>query len=129
MHIIAIRRGERTDPLPGPREEDTIPNVAPWLALLQHFVESDHIGIIGWEIVLEMLEKIILVERTDHAGAGLAVEAPLFQVVPIGVLPFPPHLNEREHILKHFMMAGERAVRFLFGESDVQLMSLHVFCL
>ena len=127
LHVVAVCRSECPNPLSGPREKDAVSNVAVWLALFQHIVELDHIGIIGGKVELEMLEKTVFVERTNHAGAGLTVKSPLFQVVLIGILPFPPHLNERIFILEHLMPTGKRAVRFLLGKSNVQFMCLHIF--
>lgn len=126
LHIVAVHRSECPDPLPGPGQENTVLDLALRLAPLQHIVELDHIGIIGGEVMLEMLEEVIFMERADHAGAGLTVQPPLLQIVAVGVFPLPAHINKRKFVLEHPVLTGEGPIRFFLGESDVKLVGTNI---
>ena len=77
------------------------------LHILQHIVEIYDILIMPGVMLLQILEKIILMIRADTAGAGLSVQPPYVQVIGIGVLPLPLHLDEWKSVLEHFVMTGE----------------------
>ena len=68
------------------------------------------------------MEEVIFVVWADQAGAGLAVQPPLLQVVLIAVLALPSHLDQRVAILKHPVPAGEGPLGLLLGKSDMQFM-------
>ena len=93
LSIAAILRSQIPDPLPGPREKDPVTDITLRLPLFQQLIEIDDAGIVAGEVVFDMLEEIVAVERADQTGAGFAVKAPSLQIVLIAVLALPAHVN------------------------------------
>ena len=65
LSIATILRGQIPDPLPGPREKDPVTDITLRLPLFQQLIEIDDAGIVAGEVVFDMLEEIVAVERGD----------------------------------------------------------------
>lgn len=72
------------------------------------------------------MKEIVAVERADQAGAGLAVQAPLIQIIGVAVLSFPTHLDKRKSVLKHSVSAGKGTMSLFTGKADVEFMGADI---
>ena len=72
------------------------------------------------------MKEIVAVERADQAGAGLAVQAPLIQIIGVAVLSFPTHLDKRKSVLKHSVSAGKGTMSLFTGKANVEFMGADI---
>ena len=72
------------------------------------------------------MKEIVAVERADQAGAGLAVQAPLIQIIGVAVLSFPTHLDKRKSVLKHSVSGGKGTMSLFTGKANVEFMGADI---